>query len=256
MEQALKQKPLVSVIMPSYNSEKYISETLKSVRAQSFPDWELLILDDASTDDTVKLARSYEAIDSRIRLYKNSRNMGVANSRNRGISLAKGEWIAFLDSDDIWHEDKLEIQLKRASQTGAKIIYTSYAMFGEGMSDSVPYYVPAEIDYEGMLRENVMGCSTVLACRDLLRENPFSTNIYHEDYALWLRLLRIGTVAVGCTQVLVDWRVSQTGRSFNKRSAAKNRWIIYRQQEKLPLFKAAHVFWVYAWRGFAKHKRL
>ena len=256
MEASLSRKPVVSVILPAYNSEQFLVEAIESVISQTYTDWELLILDDASPDDSGKIAKSYAKVDPRIRLLENAENMGVAKTRNRGVANARGIWIAFLDSDDIWHSEKLELQLERAAQTGAQIIYSSYAMVSEDLTNKKVYMVPSTIDYAGMLRENVIGCSTVLAAANLMKEHPFPTDIYHEDYALWLNLLRVGASVAGCTQVLVDWRVTHAGRSFNKRIAAKHRWNIYRKAERLPFMKSARVFCIYAIRGIAKHKRL
>lgn len=118
----------MSVIMPAYNAEKYIEEAISSVVSQTHENWELLILDDCSTDRTVEIAERFAGLDARIRLLRNPQNMGVAKTRNRGLDLAQGEWIALLDSDDVWHRDKLEKQLALAAQAGAELVYTSYEL--------------------------------------------------------------------------------------------------------------------------------
>ena len=133
-------QPLVSVIMPAYNAEEYISEAVQSVMAQTYTNWELLILDDCSTDGTADKARCFSDLDPRITLYSNPKNIGVALTRNKGMALAKGSWVALLDSDDIWHKDKLEKQLAAAENTGADIIYCSYSLMdknGEHLSDFI-----------------------------------------------------------------------------------------------------------------------
>lgn len=107
----IRTAPLVSVIMPAYNAEKYIEEAVSSVLSQTYKNWELLILDDCSSDCTAEIAEYFASLDTRIRLLRNPQNMGVAKTRNRGFDIAKGEWIALLDSDDVWHSDKLEKQL-------------------------------------------------------------------------------------------------------------------------------------------------
>lgn len=246
--------PLVSVIMPSYNAEKYIDEAIRSVIAQTYTNWELFVIDDGSTDRTARIAQSYAEKDSRVIFRQNSHNMGTANTRNIGIRLANGEWIATLDSDDIWHPEKLEIQLKKAQETGALFLYTSYSLFCEGFRQE--YTVPEKVDYSSLLTENVIGCSTVMMHKSILEDHLFPSEVYHEDYALWLDLLRAGYNAVGCTEVLTEWRIVKNSRSFNKRKSAKNRWIIYRKIEKLPLYKSMKVFAAYAYHGFKKHKRL
>lgn len=251
-----KEGALVSVIMPAYNAEKYIEEAISSVVSQTHENWELLILDDCSTDRTVEIAERFAGLDARIRLLRNPQNMGVAKTRNRGLDLAQGEWIALLDSDDVWHRDKLEKQLALAEQAGAELVYTSYELFAGAKSKIADYYVPAKTDYRHMLKENVIGCSTVMLHRSLCRQFHFRQDVYHEDYALWLEILRNGYTAAGCTDILTNWRVSEQSRSFDKRSAAKNRWLIYRKVENLPLLSSACAFAAYAVRGAAKHRRV
>lgn len=248
-------EPLVSVIMPCYNAEAYLDEAIASVAAQSLRDWELLILDDGSSDRSPLIAEAWARRDPRIRCLRNPRNMGVARTRNRGIDLAAGSWIALLDSDDVWHADKLARQLERAGESGAQLLYSAYSMFRTGEAGR-PYAVPPTVDYDRLLVENVIGCSTVMISRAALGERRFKPGFYHEDYALWLELLRSGVKAAGCTELLVDWRIVTASRSFDKRSAAKNRWQIYRKAEKLSLLRSLRVFSEYALRGLAKHRRL
>lgn len=128
--------------MPAHNAEKYISDAISSVIAQSVTDWELLVIDDRSTDGTAAIARGFSNADSRIRVYSNDENIGVAATRNRGISLARGEWIAFLDSDDLWRPQKLARQLEKAASTGAELIYTSYSIFRDDPKNGSAYIVP------------------------------------------------------------------------------------------------------------------
>lgn len=247
---------LVSVIMPAYNAEEYISEAVQSVMAQTYTNWELLILDDCSTDGTADKARCFSDLDPRITLYSNPKNIGVALTRNKGMALAKGSWVALLDSDDIWHKDKLEKQLVAAENTGADIIYCSYSLMdknGEHLSD---FIVPERTSYDDMLRKNVIGCSTVFMRSPILIHHHFSTEHYHEDYVLWLELLKSGYIAAASTDVLVDYRIVDGSRSNDKLKSARNRWLIYREIEKLSLGKAVRVFAAYAFNGFIKHKRL
>ena len=256
MDDSKSAQPLVSVIMPCYNSEKYIAEAIRSVVAQTYSNWELLIFDDGSTDHTAEIALAFEADDPRIFFYRNQYNLGVARTRNQGIEIARGEWIALIDSDDIWHQEKLQKQLEKAQKTGAHIIYTSYTLFDSEQGNKTDYIVPCCVDYNSMLVENTIGCSTVLLQHSVLERHRFLKEFYHEDYVLWLELLKAGYTAAGCTEVLVDWRFAQTSRSFNKWLAAKNRWIIYRKVEKLSIPKSLRLFVAYAYHGIAKYKRL
>ena len=249
-------QPLVSVIMPAYNAEKYIEEAVRSVISQTYPNWELLILDDCSADRTAELAKALADLDSRIRLLRNPQNMGVAKTRNRGFSLAKGEWVALLDSDDVWHSDKLEKQLLTAAETGADIIYCSYSMMNENGMHISDFIVPKATSYDDMLKESVLSCSTVVLRRSILDFHRFSSDYYHEDYGFWLELLRHGYKAAANTEILADYRIIKGSRSNNKLKSAKNRWLIYRRVEKLPFVKSLNVFLAYAFHGVVKHRRL
>lgn len=249
-------QPLVSVIMPAYNAEKYIGEAISSVLSQTWTNWELLILDDCSTDGTAAIAEGFARLDTRIRLLRNPQNMGVAKTRNQGIDLAQGEWIALLDSDDVWHSDKLSKQLAVANRTGADIIYCSYSLVVESGRTLLDFIVPETTSYDCMLKKSVLSCSTVLLHRSVLSNHRFSTDYYHEDYAFWLELLRSGYKAAASQEILADYRIVKGSRSNNKLKSARNRWRIYRKVEKLPLWRSVGVFVAYAIHGVIKHKRM
>lgn len=248
-------QPLVSVIMPAYNAEKYIENSIRSVISQTYTNWELLVLDDCSTDQTAEIAEHFASVDSRIRVLHNSRNMGVARTRNNGLDLVKGQWIALLDSDDVWHDEKLQKQLHKAEESGADIIYCSYSMIDENAEHMSDYIVSESTSYSDMLKESVISCSTALLRQSVLSYHRFSTDYYHEDYAFWLELLKSGCRAVAVKEVLADYRVVQGSRSSNKLKSARNRWLMYRQVEKLPLARSVGVFTAYALHGIAKYRR-
>ena len=249
-------RPLVSVVMPSYNAEKYISEAIQSVIAQIYENWELLIIDDCSTDSTANIVKQFSDVDSRITLYSNPKNMGVALTRNKGMNLAKGSWIALLDSDDVWHKDKLEKQIELAGKTGADIVYCSYCLIDSCGKKISEFIVPPITSYEEMLKSSVISCSTAMLCNNSAGKHRFTGGNFHEDYVFWLNLLRNGFEAVGCEESLSDYRVVEGSRSHNKIKSAKNRWIVYRKVEKLPLKKAVRAFASYTYNGFRKYKRL
>lgn len=245
--------PLVSVVMPAYNAEKYIDQAISSVISQTYTKWELLIIDDCSTDGTAKIAECFASQDSRIRLLRNSQNMGVARSRNRGLDIAKGEWIALLDSDDAWREMKLEKQLTVAERTNADIVYCSYSMMDETSAHLFDYIVPETTSYDALLKENTIGCSTALIRRSALQQHRFSTEYYHEDYVLWLELLKSAHTAAASREILSDYRIVRDSRSNDKLKSAKNRWLIYRKTEKLPFLKSVLAFAAYAVNGIRKY---
>lgn len=248
--------PLVSVIMPAYNAGGYIAEAIRSVQAQTVVDWELLVLDDGSGDDTRSIVESLAQTDQRIRYLRNSANLGVSQTRNRGFELCGGRFVALLDSDDIWYPDKLEKQLARMSRTNADFSYTSYGiMDAKGEKARADYLVPEEVCLRKLLKENVIGCSTVMLTREMAEKYRFCTEYYHEDYVLWLKLLQDGRRAAGCPEVLANWRYLPNSRSFNKQRAAANRWNIYRLHLKLPLHQCLWLFANYILGSLRKYRR-
>lgn len=247
---------LVSVIMPAYNAAPYIEQAIRSVMGQTHTDWELLVIDDGSADDTCAIVERLAAEDGRIRLLRNERNSGVAVTRNRGLDLSAGAYVAFLDSDDVWHPEKLAVQICTAQRERAALVYTSYAIVdAHGRPCKKPYTVPARIDLKGLLKENVIGCSTVLLSAAAVGDYRFVTDFFHEDYCLWLDILRDGHTAAGCTEVLTDWRLILNSRSFNKKKASRNRWRIYRRHLGFSALKSARYFAAYAWHGMMKYIR-
>lgn len=241
-----------SIIMPVYNGEKFIAEAIESVLLQSFQQWELLIVDDASTDDTASMVETFLKRDNRIRFFRNTNNQGVSNSRNRAIAQATGEYIAFLDADDRWHPEKLAIQIAILQKNG-DVCYTSYAfMDAKSNLTGKKYIVPSQIDFRRMLTKNVVGCSTVVMHSGALGQSTFRTDFAHEDYVLWLELMQKGCQFVGCTDILVRYRIVG-GRSSNKAKAAQNRWKIYRDFLRYGLIKSSTLFLLYVVYGIRKY---
>lgn len=251
----MKDTPIVSVIMPAYNAERYIEEAIRSVQAQTMEKWELVVVDDRSTDGTAGLIRNLADQDSRIRPIFSQINRGAAGSRNLALDMCQGQYVAFLDADDLWYPQKLEKQLEKAANTGADIIYCSYALFdGSGKKCHADFIVEEQTTLERMLVRSVMSCSTVLLRASAIRANRFPTNLYHEDYAFWLDLLRSGFTAVGVTEVLAGYRVISGSRSFNKLKSARNRWRVYRDYLKLPLIPSVKAMTGYAINGLKKYR--
>ena len=247
-------EPTVSVIMPAYNCEAYIEKAIRSVMGQSFRDWELIVIDDGSKDSTRDIIGGLASEDDRIIFLPNEKNIGVANTRNRGIEVSRGSYIAFLDSDDIWCPDKLELQLARLRESGADLCYCSYSIIdSEDRKAKSDYLVPQSLDFKGLLRENYIGCSTVLLSKEMLGAQRFLVDYYHEDYVLWLELLQNGASAVGCTEPLVKWRLIQNSRSFDKRRSAAHRWYIYRNHLHFSRCKSCLLFLTYAINGIKKY---
>ena len=211
---------MVSIIMPAYNAEKTIEASITSVISQTYHDWELIVIDDYSKDSTAKLVSEFVKLDSRIFLYTNENNLGVAQTRNEGVKRANGQWIAFLDSDDIWHKEKLHKQLQLMQTTGAAISYTSTAyMNHEGVPFGYVLQAKQRLYYNDLLKQNLMSCSSVMVKRDVI---PFFVNgDVHEDYVAWLNILQNEKCAYGLKEPLLTYRLAYSSRSGNRLRSAK-----------------------------------
>ncbi len=245
---------IFSIIIPLFNSEKFIGETIRSVQAQTVTDWEMIIIDDYSTDSSFSVASEEALRDKRIRVYRNETNMGVASTRNKGLELTNGKYIALLDADDIWLPFKLEKQLEVFKQTGCKLCCTSYE-FIDVNSNLIKdaYIVPEDIGLKVLLKENVIGCSTAAFERRITEGHRFTQGFMHEDYVFWLDILKDGIKAAGVRQTCVRYRVHSGGRSYGKVKAAKNRWLVLRKHMKLNIILSAYYFAFYGIRGVRKH---
>ena len=169
-------EPVVSVVMPAYNAEKYIEEAIHSVQAQTMTNWELIVIDDGSKDKTGGIIRGIAKKDCRIRYIKNETNVGVAKTRNTGISISRGQYVALLDSDDLWYPEKLEKQLVLAEESDADVVYCSYVLVNEmGEKCGRDFLVPETITLDGMLKKSVISCSTIFY--KIL--NPYKTSPQH-----------------------------------------------------------------------------
>ncbi|MEO0336499.1 MAG: glycosyltransferase family 2 protein, partial [Pseudomonadota bacterium] len=208
--------PLVSVVIPLFNKEDFVCQAVKSVLDQTYKNLEILVIDDCSTDSSLKNLESLGK-DPRVVVVRVKKNQGVANARNQGIDLAKGEYVCFLDSDDMWSPAKVEQQLEHLLKTGADVCCTGYRHVNAKGKELRKVIPPADnICYEKLLNQNVIGCSTVMAKKEVLRREKFK-NIGHEDFCFWLDLLKEQrTRIVGLKTPLVDYRIVESSLSRNK----------------------------------------
>ena len=219
--------PKVSIIMPAYNASATIGEAINSVLLQTYTDRELIVVDDCSSDNTVEIVKALAQKDPRIALHVNRENMGTAETRNTAVRRAKGEYLAFLDSDDMWRPDKLEKQLKLIEETGAVISYTGTA-YMNASGEMSGYTLPAErkFTYRSLLRRNIMSCSSVMVRRDAML--PFPRGNMHEDYALWLQILRKTGCAYGVDEPLLVYRMAEGSKSAGRLRSGRMTYEAYR----------------------------
>lgn len=246
-------KPLVSIITPSYNSTKFIPATIESVLAQTYQNWEMLIVDDCSKDESRKVIREYTVKDDRIKLIELTENSGAAVARNTAIKAAKGKYVAFLDSDDLWVPTKLEKQIEFMEINDYAFTYSKYQLMDvDGNILDKVIDVPRNIDYNGLLSNTIIGCLTAVV--NVEKTGPIEMpNIRtRQDLATWLSILKRGHKAHGYQEVLAYYRLVPGSISSNKLKAAKQNWKVYREVEKLGLFRSVFVFLGYAWTSVKK----
>lgn len=269
----------VSIVMPAYNAEAFIGEAIASVHGQTYPHWNLIVVDDRSADGTGLVAGEWAKRDSRVTMLSTPANSGTAFARNLGLSHCKGRYVAFLDADDLWLPEKLEKQLAFMAQCRTGFSFTAYQKFGSAGLGGVIGARPT-VSRSDMLRGNRIGCSTVLLDTRVFPQPRFPPGLprrkdFHlwksfldverrmelielggrEDYALWLSLLRNGRLAHGLDEALVRYRVHGASKTARKLRSVVAQWIVYRDFEKIPRLRSAWYLGHYAARGVLKALR-
>lgn len=245
---------LVSIITPAYRAAEFVAETIRSVQQQDHSNWEMLVVDDRSPDDTCARVEACAADDPRVRLIRQSVNAGPAAARNAALSVARGRYIAFLDSDDLWLPGKLSRQLRFMEERSAALSFTEFRRIsqdGSQLGRRIP--VPPTITYQGLLCNTAIVTSTVIL--DAHATGPVSMpDAPYDDYALWLKLLRNGHAAHGFQEDLLRYRVVAGSVSRSKGTSAMRVWRTYRDVESLGLVRSAWSFANYAARGWLKYR--
>lgn len=240
--------PVVSVIMPAYNAAKYISESIQSVLQQTFTDWELLVVDDCSTDETYALMQRFAMQDSRIHVFQTPVNSRTAVCRNLAMKYAKGRYLAFLDSDDLWLPNKLERQLEFMRENGYAFTFTDYTtIYADGSPTGKRVCVPVSLTYHQYLRNTIIGCLTVMV--DVEQTGSFEEpRLYSaQDMAGWLQIMKRGFKAYGLREALSVYRLHRHTNTHNKVKAAMRIWRVYALEE-LNFFYA-----LFCWIDYAFH---
>ena len=245
--------PVVSVIMPVYNGEKYIQKAIESVLIQKV-DFELIIIDDCSTDRTGDIIARFAGNRSDIIVLKNEKNLGAAATRNRGIQKARGEYIAFLDADDWWMPKKLERQLALLKKTGLVLCSTARElMTSDGRPTGRIIHVKRRLTYHDLLYHNSINCSSVVVKREVILEFPMGYEDSHEDYITWLKILRKYGASCAIDEPLLTYRLSAGSKSGNKLKSAKMTYKAYRYMG-FGYVKSTLCFISYAVHGVFKYQ--
>ena len=244
---------LVSIITPSYNSERFISDTINSVIEQTYDNWELIIVDDASYDQTPKIIKRFLSKESRIKAIFLKENIGPYEARNQAIRIAKGRFIAFLDSDDLWLPNKLDAQINYMITNSVGFSFTSYIQISEdGLNHLKEIHAPARINYNSYLKNTIIGCLTVVLDKRIVGDFEMPKIRSSHDMALWLMILKQGFVAHGIDITLAKYRLVSTSNTANKLKSMYDVWRVYRDFEKLNLIFSLYNFINYIYNAIKK----
>jgi len=249
---------LVSIITPTYNAARYIMETIQSVREQTYLNWEMIIVDDCSTDNTVESVKQEMKEDPRISLVELTSNSGPAVARNTAIIRAKGDYLAFLDSDDLWLPQKLEKQLMFMKEKDAAFSFTDYRIMNEdGGKTDVIFKCPPLVEYKDLLKNTSIGTLTVILDKRKIGEvqMPLHRDC-SEDYGLWLNILSKGIGAYGLDEELAIYRKCENSLSSNKLKSAQKTWNTYRKVGKINILLSIWYFVHYSVNGYKKHSKV
>lgn len=237
------EKKLVSIIMPTYNCARFISETIKSVLAQTYQNWELIIVDDCSKDNTEKIVNNFQ--DARIQYYKLNQNSGAAVARTKAMQLANGSYMAFLDSDDLWKKEKLAKQIEFMEKNNYYFTCTAYEQIdGEGHKLNKIIKPKKQADYNRILLDCPVGNSTVMYNVESLGKFEVPNIRKRNDDALWLQILKKERYIYGMEENMMEYRVRENSISSNKLDLIRYHWILYREIEQLSIFRSIfHIGW-------------
>ena len=244
---------LVSIITPCYNSVEFIEQTIDSVLEQSYINWEMIIVDDGSTDKSQDIILKKSKEDKRIKPIFLKQNVGVAEARNIAIRKAKGRFLAFLDSDDIWNNKKIEKQIDFMLNRNIAFSFTSYQPINKrGEKKYTIVNVPEKINYYGYLKNTVIGCLTVMLDKKLVGDFTIPNIRSSQDMSLWLMIMKRDITAYGMSEVLAKYRVSSSSNSSNKIRAALDVWMVYRKLEKLSFIYSLYCWLCYIYNALVK----
>lgn len=245
------EKEKVSVIIPVYNAERFIEDTINSVKEQTYSNWELLLVDDCSKDNSEKIIQSYVEKDDRVKYIKLEKNSGAAVARNKGVEIASGRYICYLDADDKWEKDKLRKQIAFIQSKNCAFSYTSYQFADENCNPTgAKVIVPESLNYKQALKNTTIWTSTVMFdMTKLTKEQIYMPVVKSEDTACWWKILKTGINAYGIKDVMAYYRRTEGTLSSNKFEAIKRIWNLYRNVEHLNIFASAYNFCWYAFNA-------
>lgn len=246
---------LVSIITPAYNSAKFIAETIQSVQNQTHENWEMIIVDDGSSDETLAIVQAFIDKDKRIQCYKLAQNSGPAVARNFAIEKAKGSFMTFIDADDIWFPNFIENSIKTIEKTGVSFVFSSYKRSNENLefvySD---FIVPQKVTYTDILKSNSISCLTAFVAIHKLGKKYMPLIRKRQDMGLWLNYLKVIPFAYGIQEIQAIYRIRENSLSRKKSDLIQYQWQFYRAVEKLNVFQSLYYMAHWMYRGFMKYR--
>lgn len=246
--------PLVSIITPSYNSEKYLSQTIDSVLSQTYTNWEHIIIDDKSNDNSIKIIKEYKKKESRIKLIKLRKNQGSGIARNKGIKQAKGKFIAFLDSDDIWDKNKLSLQIEFMLKYNIEFSHTDYGYIDEKSNKIKDIFkVSKVVNYKNLLMRTEISCLTAIFDAEAIGKYYMSDHRRKQDYALWLSILKDGYCSYGLNDCLAYYRQHSDSGTSKKYKLIVSHYAFLRETQKLSRISSIYYTLHYLWNGVIKY---
>ena len=244
---------LVSIITPCYNSERFINECVSSVLEQTYTNWELIIIDDASDDNSRELISNIAERDNRIKFVFLTKNIGAAGARNVALEMSEGRYIAFLDSDDVWKTEKLTTQIDFMQFHDISFSFSSYQPMSEnGMELFKKIKAPSKIDYNSFLKNTIIGCLTVVLDKDKIGDFKMPNLRTSQDMALWLSIMKGGVIAYGIKKSLAYYRIVGESNTSNKFKVIQGVWRIYLIEEGLGYMRSIWYFLNYAFNAVKK----
>ena len=247
--------PLVSIITPTFNSAKYIRETIASVQAQTYNNWQHILIDDGSTDTTVSIVTEIAQKDERISIIQLKNNSGSAVARNKGINLAKGKYLTFIDSDDVWFPNFIETSINTIQKYAIPFVYASYRRANEHLefvySD---FIVPEKVTYTDILKTNSISCLTAFIDVDVLGKKEMPLVRKRQDMGLWLQYLKIIPYAKGISTPLAIYRIRKDSLSRKKKDLLASQWEFYRRVENLSFFTSFYYMICWMYYGYKKYR--
>lgn len=248
----MKKKPLVSIVVPVYNAESFLEDTINCVLNQTYENWELLLINDCSKDNSKKVAKPF--LSDKIKWIDMKKNSGAALARNKGIEIAKGKYLCYLDADDLWVKEKLEKQVKFMQEKDCSFSFTGYEFADtKGNPNGKKVFIPEKMNYKKALKNTTISTITVMFdLEKLTKEDIYMPNVKSEDTASWWKILKKIDYAYGLNEILSYYRRGIQTSSSNKIKAIKQTWNLYRNVEKLNLINSIYFFCWYVFNALRR----